>query len=122
MIQHIVLVCNLSALVANDWEAQLGARDLIDILDPLIVLVNRVCGEADQLDIALLELWLKLGEGAELRGADWSEVVWVGEEDDPGVADELVEVDWATVGLGLEVWGDGAEAEAERAVSCFDLW
>jgi hypothetical protein len=36
----------------------------------------------------------------------------VGEEDDPVAADELVEVDRAFGGVGLEVWRDGTEAEA----------
>ncbi len=92
----------------------MGTSNLIDILDPGIVLVNGIGRETNQLDVALGELWLKLCECAELGGADWGEVVWVGEEDDPGVANKLVEVDWALGGLGLETWGDGAEAEAAR--------
>ena len=38
----------------------------------------------------------------------------MGEENDPVVANELVEVDFAVSGLGGEVGGDGAEAEAGR--------
>lgn len=73
--------------------------------------LNRVRRETNQLDTTLGELWLELSEGAQLGGADWSIVFWVGEEDNPVVADELVEVDWAVGGFGLEVWGDGAETE-----------
>ena len=116
VIQHIVLVRNLSGLIANDWELQVGIVDLVDILDPLIVLVNGVGGEANQLDVALCELWLELCESTELGGADGGEVVWMGEENDPGVADELVEVDLAGGGLGLEIWGDAAQAESEGRV------
>lgn len=36
------------------------------------------------------------------------------EEDDPVVADELVEVNGAVGGLGLEVGGNAAEAETRR--------
>jgi len=35
----------------------------------------------------------------------------VGEEDDPFVADELVELDGAVGGFGFEVGGDAAETE-----------
>lgn len=117
MVQHVVGESNLSALVANDWELQVGAGNLVDVLDPGIVLVNGVGGETDELDVALCELWLELCEGTKLGGTDWGEVVWVGEEDNPGVPDELVEVDWAAGSLSLEVWGDAAEAESEKMVS-----
>lgn len=108
---HVISISNLSLLVTNDWEAQLATGDLIDILDPATVALDGVCAQTDQLDAALGELWLELGKGTQLGGADWRVVLWVGEEDDPVVADELVEVNWAGGGLGLEVWGDGAQTE-----------
>lgn len=108
---HVIGVCDLALLVTNDWEAQLAARDLIDVLDPSSVRLNGVGRETDQLDATLGELWLELCEGAELGGADWSVVLWVREENNPLVADELVEVNWALSGLGLEVGGNGTQAE-----------
>ena len=41
----------------------------------------------------------------------------MGEQDDPVVADEVVEPDLASRGLGFEVGGNGAKAEAVVAVS-----
>lgn len=52
-----------------------------------------VGGEADDFDAALLELGCLAGYFTELGGADGSEVVRVGEEDSPGVAEVLVEVE-----------------------------
>lgn len=43
----------------------------------------------------------------------------MGEKDDPVVADELVEIDVASGGLGLEVGSDASEAEAIRDQSLF---
>ena len=43
------------------------------------------------------------------------------EEDDPFVADEFVEVDGAGGGVGLEVWGGGAEAETVVGMLVFVL-
>ena len=40
-----------------------------------------------------------------------SVVLRVGEEDDPFVADELVELDGAVCGFGFKVGGDATEAE-----------
>ena len=109
---HIVGIRNLAVLVANYGESQLAAGDLIDVLDPSAVRLDGVGRQADQLDAALGELRLELGEGAELGGADGRVVLGMGEEDDPFVADELVEVDGAGGGFGLEVGGNGSQAEA----------
>ena len=112
VIKHVIRKGDLALLITNDGEGQLGAGDLIDILDPAAVGLDGVGGEADELSAALGELGLELGEGAELGGAHGGVVLWVREEDHPLVADELVEVDVAAGGLGLEVGGDGAQAEA----------
>lgn len=108
---HVIGVCNLSALIPNNWERKLAPGNLINILDPSSVRLNRVGGEPNQLDTTLGELRLEFGKGAQLGGADGSIILGVGEEDDPFVSDELVEVDWASGRLGSEVWGDGSEAE-----------
>lgn len=111
MHSHIISIGDLSLLVSNDWEAQFTSRDLINIFDPSTMALDRVCRETNQLDTTLGELWLELSEGAQLGGADGRVVFWVGEENDPVVADELVKVNWTRGGFGLEVWGDGAETE-----------
>jgi len=88
------------------------------------VRLDGVGRKANQLDPALGELWLELCESTELGGADWSVIFRVGEEDDPVVANELMEVDGASCGLGLEVWGNGAEAERRRSwfAGHFGFW
>ena len=101
-------------LIANNGEAQLAARDLIDILDPSSVGLDRVSREADQLHAALSEFRLELCEGAQFCGADRCVVFWVGEQNNPVVANELVEVNGALGGLGLEVGCDRSQAEAVR--------
>lgn len=111
MIQHIIQIRHLALLVPNDGKPQLGIADLVDVLDPAAVGVDSVGGQADELGVALRELGFEAGEGAELGGADGGVVFRVREEDDPGVADEVVEVDWAGGGFGLEVGRCGAEAE-----------
>lgn len=108
---HVICQCNLPLLVPDNWERELAAGDLIDVLDPTSMALDSVCGQTDQLGAALREFWLKLGESAELGRADWSVILWVGEKDDPVVADEIVEVDWAICGLSVEVWGNGAKTE-----------
>ena len=117
---HVVGKSDLPLLVTNDGEAELGAGDLINVLDPTTVALDSVCAQADELDTPLGELGLELSEGAELGGADGSVVLGVGEEDDPVVANELVEVNGTAGGLSLEVGGDAAEAEGLRTVSHCD--
>ena len=64
MINHVIFQRDLSRLVANDGEGQIGATDLVNIFDPLAVAVDRVGRQADQLDAAACELGLELCEGA----------------------------------------------------------
>jgi len=111
VVKHVVEVCYLALLVSNDWESELGAGDLIDILDPSSVAINGVGRQANELDTTFGELWLKLGKGTKLGGADWSVILWVREENNPLVTDELVEIDRSVGGLSLEVWGNGAQTE-----------
>lgn len=101
----------MTALVSDDWERQLAARDLIDILDPSSVRLDGVGRESDQLGTTLSELGLKLCKGTKLSGADWSIILWVREEDNPVVTDKLVEVDRSVGGLGLEVGGSRSQTE-----------
>lgn len=122
MIQHIIQVRHLALLVADDGKGEVRAGDLVDVVDPAGVRVDGIGAEADELDVALGELGLELGEGAELGGADGGVVFGVGEENDPGAADEGVEVDGAGGGVGLEVGGGGAEAEAVGSVISRFFW
>jgi len=112
VVKHVIGICDLAVLVADDGEVQRAAGNLIDILDPSSVRLDGVGGQADQLDAALGELRLELCECAELGGADRSVVLGVREEDDPLVADELMEINGTFGGLGLEVGRDRAQAEA----------
>ena len=70
-----------------------------------------VDGEADDLGAALGELLLEAGDGAEFGGADGREVLGVGEENGPAVADPFVEVDGPLGGFGGEIGGNIVDAE-----------
>ncbi|KAI6755403.1 hypothetical protein HG531_004509 [Fusarium graminearum] len=106
---------NLALLVTNDGELDVAASNLTNVLDPSLVGLDGVGGETDELDVALGELWLELGKGTELSGADGGVVLGVGEEDDPVVADELVEVNVSLCGLGLEIGGGRAQTKRSRS-------
>lgn len=73
-----------------------------------------VGAQAQQLDAALVEVGLEAGKLSQLGGTDGGEVLGVGEQDDPVVTNVLVQVDGTLGGVGLEVGGDGAQAEAAR--------
>lgn len=111
VVDHVVQVGDLALGVGDDGELQLGAGDLIDILDPAVVGLDVVGAQTDELDTTSSELGLELGEGTELGGADGGEVIGVGEEDGPLVTDEVVEVDGTVGGLSIEVRGSGAQTE-----------
>lgn len=68
-------------------------RDLIDVLDPLAMRFDGIRGETNELDPTFGKLRFKLGERTQLSGADGGEIFRVGEENDPFVANELMELD-----------------------------
>lgn len=108
---HVVGKGNLAVLVTDDREGQLAARDLVDVLDPATMALDRVGGETDELGATLGEFWLELCKGTELSCANRSVVLWMREQNHPLVANEVVEVDLAVGGLSIEVRGDAAQAE-----------
>jgi hypothetical protein len=71
--------------------------------------------EPNKLDTPLGKFGLETSHLTELGGADRGVVLGVGEQDDPVVADELMEVDVTLGCVGLEVRGNGAQAEAAKA-------
>jgi len=117
VVDHVICQCDLPFLVANDWEAQVTAADLVDIVDPLTVAIDGVGRQADELDTSSCELWLEFGKCAELGGTDWGKVFRVGEEDNPFVADELVKVDRTLSGLGVKVGSSATQTESDTEVS-----
>lgn len=74
--------------------------------------VDGVGRQTEQLDAALGELGLQTGHLTELGGADGGVVLGVREEDDPAVANVLMEVNGTLGGVGLEVGGNSAQAKA----------
>ena len=112
---HVILQRNRPLLVADDGKSELAARNLINVLDPASVALDCVCAQANELDTSLCKLWLELGERSELGGADRCVVFGVREEDDPAVANELVEVDGTVSCFGVEVGSSVAKTERHGA-------
>jgi hypothetical protein len=71
----------------------------------------RVDAQADELGVALGELGLDLGHVTELGRADRGEVLRMGEQDRPFVADPVVKADLALRGFGGEVGSSLIEAK-----------
>ena len=70
-----------------------------------------VDAEADELGVSPGELRLDLGQVAKLGGADRGEVLRMGEQDRPLVADQVVKPDLAVRGFGFEVGGGVVDAK-----------
>ncbi len=64
-LQHILYI----HLVADDWEFELAARYLIDVLHPAAMAFHRISGQSNQLDTATGEFRLEFGKGSKLSGA-----------------------------------------------------
>jgi hypothetical protein len=75
IVDHVVEVSNLALRVGDDRELEVGAGNLINVLDPLMVRLNAVGTETNQLDTTSSKLRFELGESTELSGANGSEVI-----------------------------------------------
>ncbi len=75
--------------------------------------VDGVGRQSNQLDASSRELGLHFGKRPQLSGAHGGEFFGVAEEDEPFVADELVEVDRTLGRFGLEIGGNGAQAKTK---------
>lgn len=72
---HVIGVGDLSVLVTNDGELEIGSSNLINIPDPICVRLDGIRGQTDKLGSTLGELGLELGECAQLGGANRGEVL-----------------------------------------------
>src|SRR5262249_5329899 len=79
------------------------ALRLLDVVGPALMAGERIDGQADDLDAALVELGLDLGHVAEFGGADWRKVLGMREQHHPFVADPIVEADLAFGGFRCEI-------------------
>ena len=79
------------------------------------MLVGGIDAEADDLDVALVELGLQPRHVAELGRADGREILGVGEQYGPGIAEPVVELDVALRGVGFEIGSGVANAHRESS-------
>src|SRR6266849_3802211 len=91
--KHVVQLRNLEVRVADHRVVGRGTLRLLDVLRPLLVVLHRVHAQADDLRVALVEFGFDARHVAELGRAHRGEVLGVGEENHPLVADPLVEID-----------------------------
>ena len=101
--EHPVELRDVEVGVADERVVGRGALRLLDVLRPLLVVLDGIDGEADDLDAAAGELRLDAGHVAELGRAHGREVARVREQHGPRVAEPVVELDVAFRGLGLEI-------------------
>ena len=102
-VDHAVEIANCALGISNHREVHGTALSFTDILLPFDVRLDGIDRETDDLNIALLEFWLDLGDVAELSGANRGEVLRVRKEHTPAVSKPLVEVNRAQSGLGGKI-------------------
>jgi hypothetical protein len=81
--EHPVELGDVEVRVADDRVVGRMPLRLLDVPRPLLVVVDRVDGQSDDLDVALVEVRLDLRHVAELGRAHRREVARVREQDRP---------------------------------------
>jgi len=107
---HPVEVGHLAVRIGHDREVRRVPLRVLDVLRPLRVRVDRIDRQADRLHAPPVELRLQPRHVAQLGRAHRGEVAGVREQDDPRVADPVVEVDAALRAVGREVGGGITQA------------
>ena len=101
--QHVEELGDLEFRVADEGVRDGVALGLLDVLQPLAVVGDGIDGEAENLAVPRREIVRQASHVAEFGGADGGEVLGVGEEDRPAVADPVVEADLPLGGGGGEI-------------------
>src|SRR5215471_1397515 len=81
------------------------------------MVVDTIDAEPDDLDIALVELGLDFGHVAELRRANWCEVLWVRKQHRPRIADPIVETHRAFSCLRFKIRSSIANLQGHRPLN-----
>ena len=76
---------------------------LFNVFGPFLVIVDRVHTQANDLAIALIKLRLQPRHVAELGGAHGREVLGMGEQNGPTVADPFMKINLAFCGVRREI-------------------
>ena len=109
---HPVEIAHLLVFVGQDRIVNGGLLHLVDVADPALVALGGIDAQGDRLDVALVPLGAQPGHLAQLGGADGGVVRGVGEQHNPAVTSEVVEVDRTQLGVLGEI-GNGV-AELQR--------
>ena len=112
LVQHSPSSGDLAVGVRDDGVVEVGLGHVVDILDPRLVVANRVDRETGNNAVSSGELGLHLGETAELGGTDGGEVLGVRAEESPLALNVLVPLEGTQLGLALEVRDLVTDAES----------
>lgn len=69
---------------------KINFKNVLQYLNPAMMILHRIAGNCHQLDISLLKLWHQLCHTAQLSGANWGVVSRMGEQDAPAVVRDRV--------------------------------
>ena len=101
--EHVVQLGDFELRVANHRIVHFVSLGFFDVDCPLAVTAHRIDAQSDNLAITLLKLGLQTGHIAKFRGAHRGEILGMGEQNGPAIADPFVKIDTALRGLGSEI-------------------
>ena len=92
-VDHVVRSGDGAIRIGDDREVDRGILSFVDVLDPSMMVFNRIDTDGDRLDTSLVELRFQLGRVAKLGGANRGVVGRVGEKYRPAITDPVVKID-----------------------------
>ncbi|MNV41590.1 hypothetical protein D3C71_1332310 [compost metagenome] len=117
---HVVELGHHQVFVADQRIVDRCALGLGDVTDPAVVVTDRVDAEAQDLGVALVEFRFEFGQVTQFGGAHRGEILGMGKQDGPAIADPLVKVEGAFGGVGGEIRCFVANADSHVRSPCSD--
>lgn len=104
-IQHTKLHREVTFRVSDDGirEVSTATTVCLEIWDPFLVGSCCIARQCNHFDIALGEFRMDRRQQAQLRGADWGEIIRMGAEHTPRISQPLIEFDWSLGTVLFEV-------------------
>ncbi|QTK78653.1 hypothetical protein AT6N2_C0807 [Agrobacterium tumefaciens] len=101
--QHIIELCDLQILVADQRIVDIEACCRADIVFPFLMALDRINRDANDLDATLLKFRLQSAHRAKFRRANRREILRMRKQHRPAVTDPVVKAHRTMCGLGREV-------------------
>ena len=102
-VDHVVELGHLQVAVAYQRIVDCMALGFLDVVQPGVMVIDRIDAQADNLGVAFVKLRLEPGHVSQFRRADRGKILGMGKQDGIAVANPVMEIDRSFCGVNSEI-------------------